>query len=74
MDNEFILRWLEEFGMHTVVRPSDLGHTTWGHMFSWVKASDNGYLIRYKQQYTIHYTLAQKAINKLNEGVSNGNS
>jgi hypothetical protein len=69
MDNEHILRWLTEFGMERIVRPSDLGKTTWGHEFSWSKASDSGYLIRYKQAYSVHYSLTQKAINKLNEGV-----
>jgi hypothetical protein len=65
MDNEFILRWLNEWGMHKEVSPTELNETEWGQEFAWTKAVDEGYLIRFKEGYGIRYTLAPKAVDKL---------
>ena len=70
MDNEYILRWISEFGMGEV-RPTDIGKTDWGEEFDWTKASDDGYLVRSAEtsrvSFRIRYSLTQKALDKLKE-------
>jgi hypothetical protein len=68
MDNEYILRWISEFGMGEV-RPTDVGKTDWGEEFDWTKASDDGYLEREAdfKRFRIRYSLTQKALDKLKE-------
>jgi hypothetical protein len=63
MDNEFILRWLTEFGDREA-KPTDMDNVGLGD-FSWGKALTDGYLIRTSHANRVTYRLTQKAINKL---------
>jgi hypothetical protein len=68
MNDEYILRWISEFGMGEV-SPSQISATEWGHNFDWVDASWHGYLKREDNmaRFHIRYSLTQKALNKLKE-------
>ena len=74
MDDEYILRWIAEFGMGEV-RPTEISETEWGDEFNWTVASDEGYLVRSAEptrvSFRIRYSLTQKALDKL-KGNQNG--
>ena len=68
MDNEYILRWISEFGMGEV-SPSQINETHWGQDFAWLDATAEGYLKRDDnvENFRIRYLLTQKALDKLKE-------
>ena len=63
MDNEFILRWLTEFGDRET-NPIEMDYAGLGD-FSWGEALTEGYLTRTSYGNRVTYKLTQKAINKL---------
>jgi hypothetical protein len=68
MDDEYILRWISEFGMGEV-SPSQISETHWGQDFAWLDATAEGYLERVNSGnlFRIRYLLTQKALDKLKE-------